>query len=169
MVNAIRPFFMVHPAGRTYLEVQVLHSPGKGKSYPNGKGVAGDRESEGSRRQNAGLTNRKRIRGGAVGRGVHYHQSPMWNAGASHMNAAFPKVTLMHSGWPRCWTPGSVSRLLNEPLYAEPHVRWCERAAGVTPLPTRLSSCNEVKQDLDFGLGALAHADEHDCDQHGQR
>jgi hypothetical protein len=41
------------------LEVKVLYTPGKGKCC---KGVAGDRESEGSPRQNAGLTNRKRIR-----------------------------------------------------------------------------------------------------------
>ncbi len=27
-----RGFFMVRPAGRTYLEVKVLYSPGKGKS-----------------------------------------------------------------------------------------------------------------------------------------
>jgi hypothetical protein len=42
----------------------------------------------------------------------------------------------MRLGWFRCWKPGSASSLLNEPPYAEPHVRWCERAAGVTP-PTR--------------------------------
>jgi hypothetical protein len=33
--------------GRTYLEVKVRYSPDKGKSWPNGKGVAGDCESEG--------------------------------------------------------------------------------------------------------------------------
>ena len=40
MIDALRPplfktagaFFMVRPAGRTYLEVKVLYSPGKGKS-----------------------------------------------------------------------------------------------------------------------------------------
>jgi len=51
----------VRPAGRTYLEVEVLYIPGKGKCQPNGKGVAGDCESGGSCRQSAGLTNRKRI------------------------------------------------------------------------------------------------------------
>jgi hypothetical protein len=28
----LRAFFLVRPAGRTYLEVKVLYSPGKGKS-----------------------------------------------------------------------------------------------------------------------------------------
>ena len=54
-------FHWVRPAGRTYLEVEVLYGPGKGNRQLNGKGVAGDCESEGSPRQNAGLTNRKRI------------------------------------------------------------------------------------------------------------
>jgi RNA-directed DNA polymerase len=43
----------------------------------------------------------------------------------------------MHRGWRRWWTPTSASRLLHEPPDAEPHVRWCERATGVTPSPTR--------------------------------
>ena len=29
------------------------------------------------------------------------------------------------------------SHFLNKPPYAERHVRWCERAEGVTPHPTR--------------------------------
>ncbi len=53
---------LVRPAGRTHLEVEVLYGPGKGNRQPNGKGVVGDCESEGSRRQSAGLTNRKRMR-----------------------------------------------------------------------------------------------------------
>ena len=59
--------FLVRPAGRTYLEVKVLYTLGKEKCQPNGKGVAGDCESGGSWRQSAGLTNRKRIRGGVAG------------------------------------------------------------------------------------------------------
>ena len=52
----------MRPAGRTHLEVKVLYSLGKEKSWLNGKGVAGDCESGGSCRQSAGLTNRKRMR-----------------------------------------------------------------------------------------------------------
>ena len=43
----------------------------------------------------------------------------------------------MLRGWRRWWTPTGASRLLHEPPDAEPHVRWCERATGVTPSPTR--------------------------------
>lgn len=39
----------------------------QGEVLARGKGVAGDCESEGSPRQSAGLTNRKRIRGDALG------------------------------------------------------------------------------------------------------
>ena len=41
--------------------MQVLCEPDKGNHEPNGKGVRREAESEGSRRQNAGPTNRKRI------------------------------------------------------------------------------------------------------------
>jgi hypothetical protein len=44
----------VRPAGRICLEVEVLYTPGKGKCQLNGKGVLGDRGSEGSCRQSAG-------------------------------------------------------------------------------------------------------------------
>ncbi|HRS82307.1 MAG TPA: hypothetical protein P5238_02395, partial [Smithellaceae bacterium] len=57
------PFFLVRPAGRTDLVVQVHDSPGKGKSQSNGKGFAGDCESGGSRRQSAGLTNKGMMSG----------------------------------------------------------------------------------------------------------
>jgi len=60
-------FFFVRPAGRTYLEVKVLCGPGKGNRKPDGKGVHREVESEGSRRQNAGPTNRNRIEGGRGG------------------------------------------------------------------------------------------------------
>ena len=43
------------------MEVEVLYTPGKGKCWLNGKRVRRKAESEGSRRQSAGLTNRKRI------------------------------------------------------------------------------------------------------------
>src|SRR5688572_1564909 len=37
--------------------------------------------------------------------------------------------------------------MFNEPLYAEPHVRWCGRAAGVTrPLPDQ--ACSEMRHTL---------------------
>jgi hypothetical protein len=32
MLQGMRVFFLVRPAGRTYLEVKVLYSPDKGKS-----------------------------------------------------------------------------------------------------------------------------------------
>jgi hypothetical protein len=51
----------VRPAGRTHLEVKVLYRPDRGNGSPDGKGVRRETESEGSRRQNAGLTNRNRI------------------------------------------------------------------------------------------------------------
>jgi hypothetical protein len=35
------------PAGRVHLEAAILDTPGKGRRQPNGKGVAGDCESEG--------------------------------------------------------------------------------------------------------------------------
>ena len=60
-------FSFVRPAGRTNLEVQVLRRPVTGNCQPDGKGVRRKAESEGSRRQNAGLTNRNRIRGGHAG------------------------------------------------------------------------------------------------------
>ena len=55
----------MRPAGRTYLEVEVLYTPGKGKCRPNGNAVMGDGESGASRRRSAGPTNRKRIEAGA--------------------------------------------------------------------------------------------------------
>ena len=54
-------FLFVRPAGRTYLEVQVLYRPDRGNGWLIGKGVHREVESEGSRRQSAGLTNRNRI------------------------------------------------------------------------------------------------------------
>mgnify|MGYP001028902616 FL=1 len=51
------------------LEVKVLYTR-QGEVLARGKGVAGDCESEGSPRQNAGLTNRKRIRWRS---GVRWH------------------------------------------------------------------------------------------------
>jgi len=53
------------------LEVKVLYTPGKGKCYPNSKGARREAESGGSRRQSAGLTNRKRIEGARWGEGAH--------------------------------------------------------------------------------------------------
>src|SRR5438034_3564275 len=41
-------------------------------------------------------------------------------------------------GWCRCLLPYSASSAFHEPPYAEPHVRWCGRATGVTRSPTRL-------------------------------
>src|SRR5213595_3982560 len=42
--------------------------------------------------------------------------------------------------------PGSVSSVFNEPPYAEPHVRWWERAAGATQPPARSSREERLMQ-----------------------
>jgi hypothetical protein len=55
------------PGRRTNSEVKVLCRPVTGNCRPDGKGVHRKVESEGSRRQNAGLTNRNRIRGDHAG------------------------------------------------------------------------------------------------------
>ena len=60
-----------------------------------------------------------------------------WNAGSSHMNAAFPKAFFDHMGLVSLVDTTGASRVNHEPPYAEPHVRWCGRTAGVTPPPTR--------------------------------
>jgi hypothetical protein len=52
----------VRPAGRTDWLVNVQCTPGKGKCWADGNGVHREVDSEGSRRQNAGLTNRNRMR-----------------------------------------------------------------------------------------------------------
>ena len=62
---------------------------------------------------------------------------PWWNASASHMNEALPARHFTQRGWSRYCMSCSDSSVSVEPPYAEPHVRWCERAAGVTRRPTR--------------------------------
>ncbi len=78
--------------------------------------------------------------------------------------------------------PNGKSRF-NEPPYAEPHVRWCERTAGVTLPPTRLfvpcvnqvvtgdSACEFL--GAIYGKGrladALSRAIEIESDSHGAR
>ena len=49
------------------LEVKVLYRPGKGNEWPNVKGVHREVESEESRRQSTGLTNRNPIGGARSG------------------------------------------------------------------------------------------------------
>lgn len=51
----------MRPAGCNYLEGKVPSSPGKGTSRLNGRGVLSHCESDGSRKQSTGLTNRDRI------------------------------------------------------------------------------------------------------------
>ena len=48
-----------------------------------------------------------------------------------------PYDTSRNSDWSRWWVTTSISSVPLEPPYAEPHVRWCERAEGATPHPTR--------------------------------
>jgi hypothetical protein len=49
------------------LKVKVLYRPDRRNCYLDGKGVRREAESEGSRRQNAGPTNRKRIKAFMLG------------------------------------------------------------------------------------------------------
>jgi hypothetical protein len=70
-------------------------------------------------------------------RSAFNQRGPWWNSGASHMNQAFPKSSLIVQVWCRCSIRRDDSRVFNEPPDAEPHVRWCERTTGVTPSPTR--------------------------------
>jgi hypothetical protein len=96
-----RFFFFVRPAGRTHLEVQVLYTPGMGKCQPNGKGVAGDCESGGSRRQSAGLTNRKRIE--AVQRGEQANICE-----ARYMHGTLCCISDRHKHEGECVIPGEI-------------------------------------------------------------
>src|SRR5690606_40903811 len=57
--------------------------------------------------------------------------------------------TSSDSGWSRSMRPWPASSVSTEPPYAEPHVRWCERAEGVTPHPTRC--CCEMMRSLLLG------------------
>lgn len=49
------------PSGRTFKRVKDPNPPGSGKNIAKGKGVPGDGESEGSWRQDSGLTDRNHI------------------------------------------------------------------------------------------------------------
>ena len=49
------------PGERTFSRVKVPNPPVSGKDIAKGKGASGDGGSEGSRRQNSGLTNRNHI------------------------------------------------------------------------------------------------------------
>ncbi|MDE3022756.1 MAG: IS21 family transposase, partial [Pseudomonadota bacterium] len=63
--------------------------------------------------------------------------------------------TSRNSGWSRWWQSTSNSSVLLEPPYAEPHVRWCERAEGVTPHPTR--SHQDLQSVIRCHVAAFAH------------
>ncbi len=51
----------------------------------------------------------------------------------------YRRSTLPTWGWSRWWTSTSETSVLLEPPDAEPRIRWCERAQGVTPHPTQPS------------------------------
>src|SRR5712692_10077631 len=73
-------------------------------------------------------------------------------------------------GWFRYRLHTVASSVLHEPPYAEPHVRWCGRTAGVTPPPTR--SKRRSLQTLTEGVlvGAVLHVvDGHDDGEIGVR
>ncbi len=113
-------FFMVRPAGRTYLEVKVLYSPDKGKNFLNGKGVAGDCESGGSRRNSAGLTNRKPIRGGVAVQGVQLRD---WT---SHFRLTEGKGVLQDlDGWIRHKLLGLLWRQCKYPATRNRRLQSC--------------------------------------------
>ncbi len=58
-------FLCARQGGRIHQEVQVLYRPDRGNCQPDDKGVHREVESEGSRRQRAGLTKKNR-NGGTV-------------------------------------------------------------------------------------------------------
>ncbi|MFZ3041900.1 MAG: hypothetical protein WA108_08955, partial [Thiobacillus sp.] len=51
-----------------------------------------------------------------------------------------------------------VPSVFNEPPDAEPHVRWCERATGVTPSPTRSRPYALGRQPFNLARQKLAPA-----------
>jgi len=57
----------VRPAGSIHVKVKVLFRPERRNGQPDGKDVRREAESEESRRQSAGLTNRNRIESGQAG------------------------------------------------------------------------------------------------------
>src|SRR5690242_5174417 len=56
----------------------------------------------------------------------------------------FPPPSLRTWGCSRCSRRSGASRVLVEPPYTEPHVRWCGRAADVNLPPTRLDFVEPV-------------------------
>jgi hypothetical protein len=64
--NTRSPFFRAPGRAHSLGGESPLHTR-QGEVLARGKGFVGDYESEGSPRQSAGLTNRKRIRGDALG------------------------------------------------------------------------------------------------------
>ena len=83
------------------MEVEVLYGPGKGNRHPNGKGVAGDCESEGSRRQSAGLTNRKRIEAAQRGETAHIVK-------ARYLHGTLRRRSDRHKREGECAIPGEI-------------------------------------------------------------
>ncbi len=47
--------------------------------------------------------------------------------------------------------------MFDEPPYAEPHVRWCERATGATPSPTRYGGIDDDPFKLCRAYGCGLH------------
>ena len=68
-------------------------------------------------------------------------RGPWWNAGSSHMNAAYPnaafeRIGLISIRGNRSSFCLNIITITNR-RDTEPYVRWCGRTAGVTPPPTR--------------------------------
>ena len=68
-----------------------------------------------------GLEEARALKSAMNGRG------PWWNAGAAHMNAAFPKSYFDRCGLLSLLEQRRRFQLLCEPPYTEPYVRWCGR------------------------------------------
>ena len=54
----------------------------------------------------------------------------------------------------RWWILTGASRFNHELPYAEPHVRWCGRTAGVTPPPTRYAHAPHFTPALSWVMGS---------------
>jgi len=78
-----------------------------------------------------GLGKERAFKSATNGRG------PWWNAGASHMNEAFPNASLIDLVSCLCFLICDNFNILHEPPCTEPYARWCERTGFARTPPTR--------------------------------
>ena len=81
-----------------------------------------------------GLGEERAWRSATNGRG------PWWNAGASHMNEAFPKRFFDDLGLVSLLDYLHLLKVLQEPPCTEPYARWCERTGATRPPPYSIRS-----------------------------